>query len=99
MRINIVDLKKQSESKPSGWYELIISSGSIYGDYLEINSNIYMKLMNDKNKITGLGDLVAIVAVPIKQLIIDYAPESISNYVKTCNCQKRKETLNRLFPL
>lgn len=49
-------------------------------------------------KMKGLGDLVAIVAEPIKQVIIDHGPSKVSEAMKNCNCQQRREALNRLMP-
>ena len=50
----------------------------------------------EKNKSRGLGDTVAkfTKATGIKKVV-----DTVSKIVKKpCNCGKRKETLNRLFP-
>jgi hypothetical protein len=48
---------------------------------------------------TGLGDMVAIVAEPIKQAIINHAPEPIAKAMENCNCSERRAKLNQLFPI
>ena len=62
---------------------------------LPITSKVNLKQHNIK----GLGDLVAIVAEPIKTAIINHAPTRISNMMKNCNCNKRKVFLNKILPL
>lgn len=50
-------------------------------------------------QIRGLGDVVAMAAEPIKKAIIKHAPKQISEMIKNCNCQKRREMLNKILPL
>lgn len=40
------------------------------------------------------GNVIASIAEPIKNTIIKYGPSVLSNYIKNCNCEKRKEWLN-----
>ena len=44
----------------------------------------------------GAGDLVAMVAEPIKKVLIEHLPKSFANVVRNCNCNKRREKLNEL---
>jgi len=38
------------------------------------------------------------VAEPIKRMIINHAPAPIAKAMGNCNCNKRKEFLNRIIP-
>lgn len=51
-----------------------------------------------KAELRGLGDAVAIVAEPIKQMIIRHGPAPIARLVENCNCDKRIKSLNELVP-
>jgi hypothetical protein len=44
----------------------------------------------------GLGDAVAKVAEPIKKVITNLP--YVEKLLKDCNCDKRREKLNKLFP-
>lgn len=49
-----------------------------------------------RRTVTGMGDIVAIVAQPIARAIDSVAGTSI----QTCGaCQRRREKLNQAFPL
>ena len=64
---------------------------SLYGAIANYKFN-YM----EKNKSKGLGDTVAKItkATGIKKVV-----DTVSKVTKKpCNCGKRKDTLNRLFP-
>jgi hypothetical protein len=50
------------------------------------------------SKCQGLGDLVAMVAEPVKRTIINHAPKVVAEMLRNCNCNKRKEVLNKLIP-
>lgn len=50
-------------------------------------------------RITGLGDIIAVAADPIKQFIIKNAPDKVAEWMKNCNCNQRKEFLNNKFPV
>lgn len=50
------------------------------------------------HKAKGAGDVVAMVAEPIKKAIIKHMPPRIAELMKNCNCDKRKELLNKLIP-
>lgn len=52
-----------------------------------------------KNQIRGLGDVVHKFAEPIKEAIMKYAPETIKKKMENCNCEKRRQKLNELFPM
>ena len=65
---------------------------SLYGAIANYKSNY----MEEKNTSKGLGDTVAkfTEAIGIKK-VVDTVSKTIK---KPCNCGKRKDTLNRLFP-
>ena len=64
---------------------------SLYGAIANYKLN-YM----EKNKSKGLGDTIAKItkATGIKK-VVDTVAKTIN---KDCNCAKRQDTLNRLFP-
>lgn len=47
-------------------------------------------------QITGLGDVVAMVAEPVKRKLIGILPNNLANQLRNCNCNKRRQTLNDL---
>jgi hypothetical protein len=49
------------------------------------------------NQVRGLGDIIHKVAEPIKQAIIRHGPEVVANYMRNCNCEKRRQYLNQLM--
>ena len=51
-----------------------------------------------QQKCRGAGDLVAMVAEPIKNAINAIAPEIIQRMLNNCGCNKRREALNRMLP-
>ena len=53
-------------------------------------------IRNRKQQITGLGDVVAIVAEPIARAFFAAAGKK---YTGCTGCDQRRETLNRAFPL
>lgn len=55
--------------------------------------------LGKQNTITGLGDMIAVVAEPIKHIIIKHAPEPIAKIMENCNCSERRAKLNQLFPV
>jgi len=50
-------------------------------------------------QITGAGDVVAMVADPVKKVIMKFGPQALKRMLANCNCEKRKAELNRLIPL
>lgn len=52
-----------------------------------------------EDKITGLGDVIAKVAEPIKGAIMKYGPAQLQNYLSECKCAERRAALNKRFPL
>lgn len=48
--------------------------------------------------IKGMGDVVAIVAEPIKTALISVLPDEIANKLRNCNCAKRRQALNDMMP-
>lgn len=46
----------------------------------------------------GLGDLISKIAEPVKQVMLKHGPDQFVEYLKNCNCDKRKEFLNKLVP-
>lgn len=44
----------------------------------------------------GAGDVVAMVAEPVKKMLLKHLPESLKGVVRNCNCNKRREKLNEL---
>lgn len=50
-------------------------------------------------KLRGMGDVIATVAEPIKEGIMQVAPERLKEWVRNCNCNKRREWLNTNFPI
>ena len=55
-----------------------------------------MKLiLRPTGKAYPLGDLVKKVAEPIKRTIIKHSPSRVKTILENCNCEKRKEWLNR----
>lgn len=56
-------------------------------------------LPKQPNKINGLGDVVAVVAEPIKKTLEKIPNKTLQDYLANCNCQARKDYLNKHFPL
>lgn len=46
----------------------------------------------------GAGDAVALVAEPIKKALVNALPSDLGKVIANCNCEKRKEFLNKLIP-
>lgn len=46
----------------------------------------------------GMGDVVAMVAEPIKRKLQHLLPENIATMLNNCGCQKRREMMNKLIP-
>lgn len=49
-------------------------------------------------KLRGLGDIVAIVAQPVKDVLIKLGPASIKTKLNNCGCEKRRIWMNDHFP-
>lgn len=45
----------------------------------------------------GAGDVVAMVAEPIKRTLMQHSPEIVQKMLANCNCNKRREALNKLL--
>lgn len=56
-------------------------------------------IKKEKKQLTGLGDVVATVAEPIKNMLLKLPSQQLQQYLSMCNCQKRKEWLNEHFPI
>lgn len=59
---------------------------------------IHVPKKYNKAQLKGLGDAVALVADPIKQIIVRHGPAPIVRLMENCNCAKRKQILNELVP-
>jgi hypothetical protein len=58
------------------------------------------RIVQQVQEAKGMGDIVAIAAEPIKQAVLDHSPsERLKLYIKNCKCDKRREFLNKHFPL
>jgi hypothetical protein len=55
-------------------------------------------LPKPKKRIVRLGDRVAVVAEPIKHMLMTHGPHWIKKKLENCNCHQRKEMLNNLLP-
>jgi hypothetical protein len=47
----------------------------------------------------GLGDVVAVVADPVKQIIMKHGPGWARKRLANCKCAERRAALNRMFPI
>jgi len=46
----------------------------------------------------GLGDLVALVAEPVKRAGVRYGPGPVRRWLENCRCAERREAWNRAVP-
>ena len=53
----------------------------------------------ERGRITGLGDVVALIAEPIRRMLVRRAPQPIAKRAADCRCEARREALNRTIPL
>lgn len=49
-------------------------------------------------QVSGMGDVVAMVAEPVKKIVMKLGPQTVKQMLANCNCDKRREMLNRLIP-
>jgi len=49
-------------------------------------------------KLRGLGDLVAVVANPLKQAIMRHGPRMMRDWLQHCRCSERQEAWNKAVP-
>lgn len=66
---------------------------------LPIRSSGTLKRNETIQPVRGLGDIVAKFAEPIKNTIIKHGPNWAKVAVSNCNCDKRRQILNSVFPL
>ena len=52
-----------------------------------------------KPRIRGAGDVVAIIAEPIKRTLMAHGPVRLQKYLENCRCAERRSKLNKLLPL
>lgn len=52
-----------------------------------------------RNQIEGFGDVVALIAEPIRRMIVRRAPKPIAKRAAECRCKARRDALNRAIPL
>lgn len=49
-------------------------------------------------RVTGLGDLVAVVAEPVKRMLMRVGPGWVRRALSSCDCDRRRRVLNRVVP-
>lgn len=77
----------------AAYYEEFLKHGHIVGDELEFPEEYYRDLAV---KYRGIGDVVAVAAMPIAK-VIDFV---IGTDLQNCGgCKERQEALNKLIPL
>jgi hypothetical protein len=54
---------------------------------------------NTTVKIRGLGDVVEVIATPIKNLLLKTGNSWVKEMLGDCNCTRRREILNEKFPI
>jgi len=50
------------------------------------------------DRLRGLGDLVAVVAEPVKRILVRWGPGWVRKALSDCGCDEKRDRLNRSFP-
>lgn len=88
MKIPLAHIRDKAKDRPSGYYDDVVSRGTIEGELIELPDEEYRKLCV-KYDPRGLGDIVARIAGPIAEALgIDCGG----------GCAERQDKLNELVP-
>ena len=102
MKILIKSLEQMSKNRPGGYLEDCLSHGIVAGNFLEITSEGYSKLLEKYRPQTpytgsmrGAGDMVYKLANPIAHVI----DAVTGTHIQGCGgCAKRRESWNKAIP-
>lgn len=97
--IKLKALEEMAKQRPPEYMADMIAHGIKHNDNLEMTEAVYRQMLAKyRPKIKGLGSLIAIPAQMVAKTI-----DKVSGgrtHISTCGgCQKRKEKLDKMFPL
>ena len=97
MTIILAELREAAKVKADGYLEECLAAGTVQDGLLKISEADYLRI---RQRYSGLGDAVAVVAKPIARALARVGLTRFMNCGKASQvltpCQKRQKALNEL---